>query len=86
MQIAKNKGGFLELVNETAQPALSLSGLNNFKLVVPPMEEQVIIVKEINRIETKIDEVIKYRRNIINSLEEYKRSLIYECVTGKREV
>lgn len=86
MQIAKNKGGFLELVNETAQPALSLSGLNNFKLVVPPMEEQVIIVKEINRIETKIDEVIKYRRNIINSLEEYKRSLIYECVTGKRKV
>lgn len=46
----------------------------------------LIINKEINLISKKIDEVIEYRKKIIEKLEEYKRSLIYECVTGKREV
>ena len=32
------------------------------------------------------DNLIEYRKQIIEKLEEYKRSLIYECVTGKREV
>ena len=34
----------------------------------------------------QLDKVIKYRMQIIEKLEEYKKSLIYEAVTGKIEV
>lgn len=34
----------------------------------------------------KIDMLIEQKEKIITELEEYKRSLIYEHVTGKKEV
>ena len=45
-----------------------------------------IINIKIKNITNKVDKVIEYRKQIIEKLEEYKKSLIYECVTGKREV
>lgn len=45
-----------------------------------------IINLKIKIITNKLDKVIEYRKQIIEKLEEYKKSLIYECVTGKREV
>ena len=54
--------------------------------IVPSDEEQNKIVDYLDKQCSKLDEVINYRKQIIEKLEEYKRSLIYECVTGKREV
>ena len=50
------------------------------------MQEQKQIVNYLDKQCSRLDEVIEYRKQIIEKLEEYKKSLIYECVTGKREV
>ena len=60
--------------------------LKGTSILIPPPKEQNEIVEFLDKQCTRLDEVIKYRKQIIEKLEEYKRSLIYECVTGKREV
>ena len=53
---------------------------------LPPLDEQEKIV---NYIEEKVEftnKTIKRIENEISSLEKYKKSLIYEYVTGKKEV
>lgn len=68
------------------QQNIGMRVLEKLKVLVPPLKEQKQIVKYIDNQFYKIDEVIEYRKQIIEKLEEYKKSLIYECVTGKREV
>lgn len=76
-------GGYL--VQENAQPALSLSGLNNFKLPSPPLAEQQAIADYLDKKCGEIDELITIKQQKIESLKEYKKSVIYEYVTGKKE-
>lgn len=64
----------------------NLSSVKSSPIILPKLDEQNLIVKYLNKQCSKLDQVIKYRKQIIEKLEEYKRSLIYECVTGKREV
>lgn len=54
--------------------------------LVPPIEEQLKIVAYLEQKCDAIDRVISYKLTIINTLAEYKKSLIYEVVTGKKEV
>ncbi len=58
----------------------------NFSFFLPDLAHQEKVIKKIDDQFFKLDQVINYRKQIIEKLEEYKRSLIYECVTGKREV
>lgn len=60
--------------------------VKNFRIPYPPIDEQNKIIKYLDKQCLKIKQVIDYRKQIIEKLEEYKKSLIYECVTGKREV
>lgn len=53
---------------------------------VPPISEQHSIVEHIDTVIAKTDAVISEKRAQLETLEEYKKSLIYECVTGKKEV
>ena len=64
-------------------PAESLNGL---RIPSPRKEEQMDIVRFLNNACRKIDEVSKKKLQTIDKLTEYKKSLIYEVVTGKREV
>ena len=50
------------------------------------LAEQRKFVKEVKKQFILINKVIDYRKQIIEKLEEYKKSLIYEAVTGKIEV
>ncbi len=81
MEIAKYFGGFTQIVNETAQPALSLGSLNNFRLVVPPVSEQKrieeFLLKKCNEIDALSADILSE----IETLQEYKRSVITETVT-----
>lgn len=52
----------------------------------PPAEEQKKIVTHLNEKCNKIDQLIAIKQAKIEKLEQYKRSLIYEYVTGKKEV
>lgn len=48
--------------------------------------EQHEIVQYLEEVCPEIDELIAKKAQVINSLEQYKKSLIYEYVTGKKEV
>ena len=52
----------------------------------PPIDEQRNIVSHINEIVPKYDNLIIEKQSLIEDLEAYKKSLIYEVVTGKRKV
>ena len=53
---------------------------------VPPLEEQNAIVEYIDAVIQKTNEVIAKKKEQLAVLDEYKKSLIYEYVTGKKEV
>lgn len=61
---------------------------NNGKLyvTVPSISEQEDIVNFLDKKCSAIDSAIAKKEQLIEKLESYKKSLIYECVTGKREV
>lgn len=69
-----------------AQPAINQQLLKNLKINLPSRNIQNQIVEYLDKQCSKLDKIIEYRKQIIEKLEEYKKSLIYECVTGKREV
>lgn len=53
---------------------------------VPPLDEQNAIVKHIDSVLSKADAVIADKKAQLTTLDEYKKSLIFEYVTGKKEV
>lgn len=58
----------------------------SIKVVVPPLEEQKEIVGYLDAKCAEIDKLIAKKEQLVKELESYKKSLIYEVVTGKREV
>ncbi len=52
----------------------------------PPYEEQKCIGGYLTKFTKKVDEAIETKQKQLEGLEEYKKSLIYEYVTGKKEV
>ena len=53
---------------------------------VPPIEEQDAIVQHIDDVLYKANEVIAQKKDQLSVLDAYKKSLIFEYVTGKKEV
>ena len=53
---------------------------------VPPVDEQNRIVEHIDSVLCKVDAVITAKREQLETLDEYKKTMIYEYVTGKKEV
>ena len=67
-------------------PAINTSNILNYKISVPAIEEQEQILKYLDKKCFEIDSSISDKEQLIEKLTEYKKSLIYECVTGKRKV
>lgn len=59
---------------------------NNFIIACPPFEEQQEIAEYLDKKCSEIDSLIASKEKFITELESYKKSLIYEYVTGKKEV
>lgn len=59
---------------------------SNMEIVLPSVEEQQPIVDCIKSITSMIDRIIDIKIMRIEKLNDYKKSLIYEYVTGKKEV
>ena len=53
---------------------------------LPPKKEQDAIALYIDETVQEVDRVIKEKKELLDILEQYKRSVIYEYVTGKKEV
>lgn len=60
--------------------------LGKIKVPVPPIEEQHRIVDFLDTKCARIDSIVEDKQKQISTLDEYKKSLIYEYVTGKKEV
>lgn len=58
----------------------------NFKVPLPPIDEQKEIAFYLDKNIQKLDALILTKQSLIDDLESYKKSLIYEVVTGKRKV
>lgn len=54
--------------------------------LIPPLAEQEQIVAKIDEMLAKVDALIAEKQNQLATLEEYKKSVIFEYVTGKKEV
>lgn len=65
---------------------LQTSSFNNFQIPVPPISEQQEIADYLDQKTTEIDSIISAKKQQLDVLENYKKSLIYEYVTGKKEV
>lgn len=70
----------------TNQTHLQMGLLANMKLPLPNRDEIREIVDYLDSIIKNVDEVIRRKHQQIRTLEEYKKSLIYEYVTGKKEL
>ena len=58
----------------------------NFPVVVPPVDEQKEIASYLNEKCSCIEVMIAKKQQYLTEIETYKKSLIYEYVTGKKEV
>ena len=65
---------------------LQTSAFMNFKVPVPPLHEQKEIARYLNDKCKEIELSIEQKRKQLELLSSYKKSLIYEYVTGKKEV
>lgn len=78
----------IDLHTSTAagQYTISGDGLRDITLVFPPIDEQKEIADYLDAKCAEIDRLIAKKEQLVKELESYKKSLIYEVVTGKREV
>lgn len=68
------------------QQNIGMRTLETLKICLPSLDEQVEIVEYLDKKCGGIDSLIQEKQDLIAELEQYKRSLIYETVTGKRKV
>lgn len=73
-------------MSQTTLPSMTQSNYNSMKLPVPKKDEQTRIVAHLDNVTQNIDAVISEKETLIADLEAYKKSLIFEVVTGKRKV
>ena len=68
------------------QQTLGLKTIEQLRILVPPISEQGEISTYLDIKCSAIDNVIAHKEAIIEKLTSYKKSLIYEVVTGKKEI
>ncbi len=66
--------------------SITISDVMNAAIVIGNIQEQKQISNYLDKKCTTIDKAICKKQELIKKLTEYKKSLIYECVTGKKEV
>lgn len=78
---------FFELFGSgTTFKEISAQKFGSFKLIFPDVQAQFNIVVYLDKKCAEIDSLISIKQKKIDMLNEYKKSLIYEYVTGKKEV
>lgn len=77
--------GVADTIGSTS-PHVNISTICNYLLPVPALTEQKEIANYLDAKCAEIDRLIAKKEQLVKELESYKKSLIYEVVTGKREV
>ena len=73
-------------MNGTCAANLSAENVGNYYITLPSSAEQEEIADYLDAKCAEIDGLIAKKEQLVKELESYKKSLIYEVVTGKREV
>lgn len=81
---------FIENVNSSTygakMPRANSNYIMNLNFLVPPLNEQKEIAEFLDNKCEKIDNLSANYKEQIKTLKEYKKALIYECVTGKKQI
>lgn len=81
---------FIKIVDSstygTKMPRASWDFTGGMRIPLPPISEQDCISSYLETKCSEVDTFIIEKQNIIQKLDEYKKSLIFECVTGKRDL
>lgn len=83
--------GFISVINSYAMSLrdgknISFEQFGNTVIPVPPLAEQERIAEFLDAKCAEVDALIAEKQNQLATLEEYKKSVIFEYVTGKKEV
>lgn len=73
-------------VGTRKDPNINQQIIAQMRIPIPQLSKQDIIVNHLDNVTDKCDSLIAEKESLINDLEAYKKSLIYEVVTGKRRV
>ncbi len=73
-------------VGTRKDPNINQQIIAQMRIPIPQLSKQDIIVNHLDKVTDKCDSLISEKESLINDLEAYKKSLIYEVVTGKRRV
>jgi type I restriction enzyme S subunit len=77
---------FVKEMNLVTRASLSQNLLGRLPVLLPPLCEQQMIAINLEKKCAEIDGAIEEKIEQLETLEQYKKSLIYEYVTGKKEV
>lgn len=81
-----SKYQFNQSLKGIGTPNLHLDEINKTRILVPTLAEQCQIADFLDSKCSKIDSIIQKKQELLANLDTYKKSLIYEYVTGKKEV
>lgn len=87
--IVKSESFIHSVIKESygvSYPAITSSDLISIKVPLPPLSEQKRISDYLDKIISKIDQMVDIETKRINLLKEYRKSLISSLVTGKSKV
>ena len=73
-------------ISQTTLPSMTQTAYENMFLPLPSNDEQRAIASYLDNRCEEIDALIWKKQECLAEIENYKKSLIYEYVTGKREV
>ncbi len=77
---------FVKEMNLVTRASLSQQLLKGMSVLLPSLAEQHLIATYLDAKCSEIDKLIADKQTLLQELDTYKKSLIYECVTGKREI
>lgn len=75
-----------QYINSNTQANVGLDSMTKAKVILPKIEEQTQIADYLDKKCAEIDTLIAKKTALLEELESYKKSVIYEYVTGKKEV
>ena len=75
-----------QYITSNTQANIGIEAIYRSKIVVPSISEQLEIADYLSDKCAEIDRLISVKQQLLAELESYKKSLIYEYVTGKKEV
>lgn len=88
---AKDSNLLVPLINDSStygskMPRANSNFIGNLKIAIPPLSEQQEIADYLDKIITKVEQVVNLKRQEIEHLKEYKQVLVNSAVTGKIEI